>query len=175
MNPALDPASFPADLRPLAAKVLAGERLDAVDAALCFTTPHVLHLGRLANHVRRKLHGDLDSIVARRYIRIAVPWSRMWFYLDGVKPSGISADVGTRFAAWLSDRIGRKPIILVGCALAALTYFPAFQLLTSAANPAMAKAQATAAVTVTADPGSCAFQFDPVGRNKIESTGCDIA
>jgi membrane-bound lytic murein transglycosylase MltF len=55
---------------------------------------------------RHKAFGDLDSIVRRRYIRIAVPWSRMWFYLDGVKPSGISADVGTRFAAWLSDRIG---------------------------------------------------------------------
>jgi len=55
---------------------------------------------------KRKAFGDLDSIVRRRYIRIAVPWSRMWFHLDGVKPSGISADVGTRFAAWLSDRIG---------------------------------------------------------------------
>ena len=90
----------------------------------------------------------------------------------------IALALGTPFFilfGWLSDRIGRKPIILAGCALAALTYFPAFQLLTSAANPAMAKAQETAAVTVTADPGSCAFQFDPVGKNKFESTGCDIA
>jgi MFS family permease len=79
------------------------------------------------------------------------------------------------FFGWLSDKIGRKPIILAGCALAALTYFPAFHLLTSAANPAMARAQEAAAVTVTADPGSCAFQFDPVGKNKFESTGCDIA
>ncbi|WP_439569830.1 MFS transporter [Sphingopyxis sp.] len=76
---------------------------------------------------------------------------------------------------WLSDKIGRKPIILAGCALAALTYFPAFQMLTSAANPAMAKAQASAAVRVNADPGACAFQFDPVGKEKFESTGCDIA
>jgi len=90
----------------------------------------------------------------------------------------IALALGTPFFilfGWLSDRIGRKPIILAGCALAALTYFPAFQLLTSAANPAMATAQQTAAVTVTADPGSCAFQFDPVGKNKFESTGCDIA
>ena len=79
------------------------------------------------------------------------------------------------FFGWLSDKVGRKPIILAGCALAAITYFPAFQMLTSAANPAMAKAQASAAVMVNADPGTCAFQFDPVGKEKFESTGCDIA
>ncbi|GAO77765.1 MULTISPECIES: MFS transporter [unclassified Sphingopyxis] len=79
------------------------------------------------------------------------------------------------FFGWLSDKIGRKPIILAGCALAAITYFPAFHMLTEAANPAMAKAQATAAVKVNADPGACAFQFDPIGKEKFESTGCDIA
>lgn len=79
------------------------------------------------------------------------------------------------FFGWLSDKVGRKPIILAGCALAALTYFPAFHMLTGAANPAMARAQANAAVTVNADPGACAFQFDPVGKEKFESTGCDIA
>ncbi len=90
----------------------------------------------------------------------------------------IALALGTPFFivfGWLSDKIGRKPIILAGCALAALTYFPAFHMLTSAANPAMAKAQASAAVSVTADPGACAFQFDPVGKEKFESTGCDIA
>src|SRR5690606_18847813 len=64
----------------------------------------------------------------------------------------------------LSDRIGRKPIIMLGCVLAALTYFPAFKLLTSAANPDLARAQATAGVTVTADPATCSFQGNPVAR-----------
>ena len=75
---------------------------------------------------------------------------------------------------WLSDKIGRKPIILTGCALAALTLFPTFHALTAAANPALAKAQATAPVKVTANPAECSSQFDPVGGNKFDTTSCDI-
>lgn len=74
----------------------------------------------------------------------------------------------------LSDKIGRKPIILAGCALAAVTLFPVFHALTDAANPALAKAQATAPVTVTANPAECSSQFDPVGANKFDTTSCDI-
>ncbi len=79
------------------------------------------------------------------------------------------------FFGWLSDRIGRKPIILTGCALAALTYFPIFHGLSQAANPALYAAQANAPVTVVADPGECSVQFDPVGKNKFDSSSCDIA
>jgi MFS family permease len=79
------------------------------------------------------------------------------------------------FFGWLSDRIGRKKIILVGCALAALTYFPLFQGLSRAANPALYQAQTTSPVSVTADPGECSVQFDPIGRNKFDRTGCDVA
>jgi predicted MFS family arabinose efflux permease len=75
---------------------------------------------------------------------------------------------------WLSDKIGRKPIILVGCLLAALTYFPIFKALTAAANPALAAASASAPVRVIADPADCSFQFDPVGKTAF-STSCDIA
>ncbi len=79
------------------------------------------------------------------------------------------------FFGWLSDKIGRKPIILAGCALAALTYFPLFGALTDAANPSLAKAQASAPVRVTAHDEDCSFQFDPVGGNKFDAQSCDIA
>ena len=90
----------------------------------------------------------------------------------------IALAIGTPFFivfGWLSDRIGRKPIILAGCALAVFTYFPAFHALTEAANPALARAQAMAPVTVIANDGDCSFQFDPVGKNRFDSKSCDIA
>ncbi|MCX7305522.1 MAG: MFS transporter [Hyphomicrobiales bacterium] len=75
---------------------------------------------------------------------------------------------------WLSDKIGRKPIIMAGLALAILTYFPLFKALTWAANPALATAQQNTRATVTAAPGDCRFQFNPVGTAKF-TTSCDIA
>ena len=79
------------------------------------------------------------------------------------------------FFGWLSDKIGRKPIILGGCALAAMTYFPLFGALTNAANPALAAAQASAPVTIVAYKPECSFQFDPVGKNKFDTSSCDVA
>ena len=76
---------------------------------------------------------------------------------------------------WLSDKIGRKPIILGGCFLAAISYFPLYGALTGAANPALAHAQTAAPITVAVNQDECSFQFDPVGRNKFDSTSCDIA
>lgn len=78
------------------------------------------------------------------------------------------------FWGWLSDKIGRKPIIMAGLALAIFTYFPLFKALTSAANPALARAEATISATVTAAPGDCTFQFNPVGTAKF-TTSCDVA
>jgi len=78
------------------------------------------------------------------------------------------------FFAWLSDKVGRKPVMLFGMILALVAFFPGFQALTRAANPALAQAQATAPVTVVADPATCAVQFDPVGKTAFASA-CDIA
>ena len=78
------------------------------------------------------------------------------------------------FFGWLSDKIGRKPIIMAGCLIAALTYFPIFKALTHYANPAIETAAQTSPVVVTADPETCSFQFNPVGTSKF-TTSCDIA
>ena len=79
------------------------------------------------------------------------------------------------FFGWLSDKVGRKWIILTGCALAALTYMPLFHALSKAANPALYAAQASSPVSVVANPDECSVQFDPVGKNKFDSSSCDIA
>jgi MFS family permease len=101
----------------------------------------------------------VDGASANIYIAIALALATPFFVLFG----------------WLSDKVGRKYIILSGCALAALTYFPAFRALSDAANPALASAQVHAPVTVHAAGSECAFQFDPIGRNKYDGTGCDVA
>jgi MFS family permease len=91
---------------------------------------------------------------------------------------GASLLLGTPFFivfGTLSDRIGRKPIILAGCLIAALTFFPLFKALTEAANPDLAAAQAKNKVVVTADPAQCSFQGSPIAREIDFKTSCDIA
>jgi MFS family permease len=109
----------------------------------------------------------------------------LFFLTQALKVDGATANImvaisliiGTPFFVifgTLSDKIGRKPIILAGCLLAVLTYFPVFEALTKAANPDLYAAQKTAKVTVTADPAECSFQFNPTGTKKF-TTSCDIA
>jgi MFS family permease len=89
----------------------------------------------------------------------------------------IALALGTPFFiifGWLSDKIGRKPIILAGFLLAALTYFPLFQGITHFANPKLEAALAKSPVVVVADPKECSFQFKATGTEKF-TTGCDVA
>ena len=109
----------------------------------------------------------------------------LFFLTQSLKVDGSTANlliaaslvIGTPFFivfGSLSDRIGRKPIIMLGCLLAALTYFPVFNALTKAANPDLYAAQANSKVVVEADPAECSFQFNPTGTVKFTSS-CDIA
>jgi MFS family permease len=91
---------------------------------------------------------------------------------------GASLILGTPFFivfGTLSDRIGRKPIIMAGCLIAALTFFPLFKALTEAANPELAAAQVKNKIVVQADPAQCSFQGSPVAREIDFKTSCDIA
>ena len=109
----------------------------------------------------------------------------LFFLTQALKVDGATANImvaisliiGTPFfivfGAW-SDKIGRKPIIMAGCLLAVLTYFPVFTALTKAANPDLAAAQAANKVVVTSDDKECSFQFNPTGTVKFTSS-CDIA
>ena len=100
--------------------------------------------------------------------------------LDGTTSNiviAVALAIGTPFFVffgWLSDKIGRKPIILAGCLLAVVTYFPLFQALTNAVNPQLEQALEKSPVVVTADPGECSFQFNPTGTASFTSS-CDIA
>jgi MFS family permease len=109
----------------------------------------------------------------------------LFFLLQALKVDPMTANlliagslaVGTPFFlvfGALSDKIGRKPIILAGCLIAAATYFPLFKAMTHYANPDLEAAQQKSPVTVVADPGACTFQFNPVGTAKF-TTSCDIA
>lgn len=75
---------------------------------------------------------------------------------------------------WLSDKIGRKPVMLAGMSLALIAFFPGFHMLTEAANPDLARASRNTPVVVVADPATCSLQFDPVGK-AVFATPCDIA
>ncbi len=110
----------------------------------------------------------------------------LFFLTQALKVDGATANIlvaislliGTPFFlvfGTLSDRIGRKPIIMAGCLIAALTYFPLFNALTSAANPDLAKAQKEVPVTVVVDPAQCSFQGSPIAREVNFHTSCDIA
>jgi MFS family permease len=108
----------------------------------------------------------------------------LFFLTQTIKVPGVTAQIMIAVAlalgtpcfilfGWLSDKIGRKPIMLAGFALAVVTYFPIFEGITHFANPKLEHALATAPVTVTADPAKCSFQFKATGTEKF-TTPCDV-
>ena len=110
----------------------------------------------------------------------------LFFLTSTLKVDGTTAQlmiaasllIGTPFFVvfgTLSDKIGRKPIILAGMLLAVLTYFPLFKALTESANPELARAQASSQIVVKADPATCSFQGSPIAREIDFTSGCDIA
>jgi MFS family permease len=128
----------------------------------------------------------LGAVAGQAVVWYTGQFYALFFLEKMLKVDGLTANIliaialvigtpGFILFGWLSDKIGRKPIIMAGCALAALTYFPLFHLLTEAANPALAQAQRSAPVTVYADPGACSFLFDPLGRNTFDRQSCDVA
>ncbi|MDO1584786.1 MFS transporter [Rhizobium oryzicola] len=127
----------------------------------------------------------LGAVVGQAVVWYSGQFYALFFLQNILKIDGQSANImvaaslaiGTGFFVffgWLSDKIGRKPIIMAGLFLAMLTYFPLFKAMTWAGNPALAEAQATVRATVTADPSDCKFQFNPTGTAKF-TTSCDIA
>jgi MFS family permease len=128
----------------------------------------------------------LGAVMGQAVVWYAGQFYALFFLEKTLKVDGATANILIAIAlalatpffvvfGWLSDRIGRKPIILGGCALAAITYFPLFGALTQAANPALAAAQSSAPITVIANSQECSFQFDPIGKNRFDTSSCDIA
>jgi MFS family permease len=131
----------------------------------------------------------LLALVAVMFAQGAV-WYTAFFYIQTFMEKFLKAPletitalmaIATAFSAvfyvffgWLSDRIGRKPVLLFGMGLMLAAYFPGFHLLSQTLNPALAEAQARTPVVVVADPADCALQFDPVGKSSFVSS-CDIA
>jgi MFS family permease len=108
----------------------------------------------------------------------------LFFLTQTIKVPGVSAQIMIAIAlaigtpcfilfGWLSDKIGRKPVMLAGFALAVVTYFPLFQGITHFANPKLEAALNAAPVVVTADPATCSFQFKATGTEKF-TTPCDV-
>jgi MFS family permease len=131
----------------------------------------------------------LIALVCIMFAQGAV-WYAGYFYTRFFMERVLKVDVGTVdqlilaitvasaglyvFFGWLSDRVGRKTVMIGGMILALVAFFPGFHALTRTANPALAEAQERAPVVVIADPASCAVQFDPVGKAAFASS-CDIA
>ncbi len=164
------------DESPVFAAMLAEGRTAKRPLKEAFTTP---------GNVRRMLTALFGVHAGQGVVWYTSQFYALFFLERMLKVDGALADllaaaaimIGTPcfvLMGALSDRFGRKPVMLTGLFLATLTAFPLFHLLTVSANPALAAAAARAPVVVVADPADCSLQFDPVGKAVFDST-CDVA
>ncbi|MDP3495882.1 MAG: MFS transporter, partial [Hyphomonadaceae bacterium] len=109
------------------------------------------------------------QIFLERFMKLPGVWANL--FLMGATLLSIPLYV---FFGWLSDRIGRKPVLILGMVLSVVAVFPAFKAFSAGSNPALLEAQQNAPVEIHADPASCTFQFDLLGGKKYE-TACDIS
>ncbi len=149
------------------------------------SAPFAEAFGNLAN--LKLVLVALFGVVAGQAVSFYASTFYMLFFLERVlKVDGFTTNtivlialmIGGPFYIFfgaLSDRVGRKPVIMAGLIIAALTAFPVFHALSAAANPALAAARDATPVIVAADRAGCSLQFDPVGRNKFDKSACDIA
>jgi MFS family permease len=137
------------------------------------------------DNLKRMLIALFGVVAGQAVVFYAATFYALYFLERTAKVDGLTASllmaaalvIGaplTAGAGWLADRVGRKPVLLAGLALAALLFLPLFTALQGAANPQLAAAQVAAPVVVRADPAECSLQFDPLGRNAFQSTSCDI-
>jgi MFS family permease len=109
------------------------------------------------------------QIFLERFMKLPGIWANL--FLMGATVASIPLYV---FFGWLSDRVGRKPVLIMGMVLSVVAMIPCFQAFSAGANPALLNAQREQPVVIHADPATCSFQFDLLGGRKYE-TGCDIA
>lgn len=110
-----------------------------------------------------------SQVFLESFVKVPGVWSNL--IMIGVVLVSIPCYI---FFAWLSDRVGRKPVMLLGMAASTIAMFPAFHAFATGANGALFAAQEKAPVSITADPSTCSFQLDLLNRIKYE-TGCDIS
>jgi MFS family permease len=136
-------------------------------------------------NVKRVLLALFGVTIGQAMVTYTCDLYALYFLTISLKIDSVTADtllalalaIGTPFsllAGWLSDRVGRKPVILIGCLIAGITFLPIFQALTHFGNPALERAVQVAPVRLLADPARCSLQFDPIGH-AVFKTSCDVA
>jgi MFS family permease len=136
-------------------------------------------------NVKRVLLALFGVAIGQAMVTYTCDLYALYFLTISLKIDSVAADtllafalvIGTPFsllAGWLADRVGRKPVILIGCLIAGITFLPIFKALTHYGNPGLERAVHSAPVSLLANPARCSLQFDPIGH-AVFKTSCDVA